>query len=294
MDNTTATVRLKRNLEQALTALSDGGPDTIAVFGSPSCCYRSPSGPPKGLFRVGLQSHACTEIAFAVSGPCRLWGPRGYLPLPTNRLVVIPPDTPHCEGWESADTPYRLVWMAVIGDDVHVFADSFSAENGWHMEASVFLDNAGGRALSQAVVSAAERTTAAAAFLLQGNLLAVLARLFDAAVNEDTTLGGNRRHGVVAQVKSYLDLHYADCITVSSVAALFRLSPNHLNGIFSKHEGVGMYEYLLQRRLQKADQLLRSTDLLVKQVAYEVGFADPLYFSRLYRKRFGYPPSAQR
>lgn len=52
--------------------------------------------------------------------------------------------------------------------------------------------------------------------------------------------------------------------------------------------------YLRSLRLQKARQLLRSTDLSVKQIAYDVGFSDPSYFSRSYTEEFGESPSSTR
>lgn len=47
-------------------------------------------------------------------------------------------------------------------------------------------------------------------------------------------------------------------------------------------------------KLQKAHQLLKSSEKNVSEVAYEIGFEDPAYFSRLYSKTFGYPPSETR
>ena len=47
-------------------------------------------------------------------------------------------------------------------------------------------------------------------------------------------------------------------------------------------------------RLQKAKELLKSTDLTVSEIAYEVGFSDPAYFSRTYSAEFGYAPNEER
>ena len=47
-------------------------------------------------------------------------------------------------------------------------------------------------------------------------------------------------------------------------------------------------------RLQKAMQLLKTTDLNISEIAYEVGFNDPAYFSRTFHEVFGAPPSGFR
>jgi transcriptional regulator GlxA family with amidase domain len=52
--------------------------------------------------------------------------------------------------------------------------------------------------------------------------------------------------------------------------------------------------YIRSARLQKARALLRSTDLNVSEIAYDVGFADPNYFSRTYVQEFGLAPSDDR
>ena len=48
---------------------------------------------------------------------------------------------------------------------------------------------------------------------------------------------------------------------------------------------------ILRVRLREARRLLTTTSASVKQIAFQVGFEDPLYFSRLFRRRFGTPPS---
>ncbi len=132
---------------------------------------------------------------------------------------------------------------------------------------------------------------ATARCLLHGGLLTALVDMLRAAETEADP--GNRHNEMLAQVRTYLDRHYAEPVTVASLAALFRISPNYLNRLFSRREGMGIHAYLLRRRLAAADDLLRQGQHAVKEVADRVGFADPLYFSRLYRRRFGHPPSGR-
>jgi len=58
--------------------------------------------------------------------------------------------------------------------------------------------------------------------------------------------------------------------------------------------GLSAREYILSRRLEHARHLLRSNGLTVSQVAYEVGFRDPAYFSRVFKKQYGQPPAKWR
>jgi two-component system response regulator YesN len=52
-----------------------------------------------------------------------------------------------------------------------------------------------------------------------------------------------------------------------------------------------LQDYLIQVRLNKAKELLSQIDLKVKQIAYEVGFTDPNYFCRAFKKKMGLNPT---
>jgi AraC-like DNA-binding protein len=284
--------RLTGDLDQALLRLSYREPKTLGYFGGAVGQPALRTGAMRGLHPGGLHQHACVELCFAAAGQSRMWRAEGYASLRPGQWLVIPPNTLHCEGWAQAGRSYRLLWLAVIGDAVHAFGDHYDPANGWQMDAAFFTEAAGGLLLSRAV--AENDQSLSAHCRLQAALLLVLAALRDAALRPATTDGGDRQERLTTQVKRYLDLHYPEALTVGSIAALFRLSPNYLNSLFSRREGRGIYEYLLERRLAAAHKLLRDDQLLVKEVAHQVGFRDPLHFSRRYHQHFGHPPSARR
>ena len=53
-------------------------------------------------------------------------------------------------------------------------------------------------------------------------------------------------------------------------------------------------ELLQNMRLARADELLKSSELTIAEVAYSVGFASPSYFTRCYREKYGVPPNMRR
>lgn len=80
---------------------------------------------------------------------------------------------------------------------------------------------------------------------------------------------------------------------IPSVAALaqeFGMGVKSFRREFTKHTGKTPKQYFLERRLWTARRMLQQ-GRSVKETAIETGFADPLYFSRLYRKHFGAAPS---
>lgn len=95
-------------------------------------------------------------------------------------------------------------------------------------------------------------------------------------------------------VSSYIHEHYMDPLTVSGLAEQNGVNENRLFYVFSKYAGIGPGDYLTAYRLNLAKELLITSDCPVGEVASRVGYSDPLYFSRIFRKRFSLSPSGIR
>ncbi len=63
---------------------------------------------------------------------------------------------------------------------------------------------------------------------------------------------------------------------------------------FKKHYGVSPIQYLINRRMEYAKHLLNTSGMSVKQIAYQCGFENEYYFSRIFKKLTGYSPSQYR
>ena len=61
--------------------------------------------------------------------------------------------------------------------------------------------------------------------------------------------------------------------------------------LFYKYKNIRPIDYLINYRVRIATELLRSGDYTVTQAAHEVGYRDACYFSRIYKKRMGFPPT---
>ncbi len=99
----------------------------------------------------------------------------------------------------------------------------------------------------------------------------------------------------IEQAKRYVDeeYHVID-IGVDAMAAVAGCSKYHFSRRFKTHVGVSPYEYLLQVRLRRAQELLVSTDLPGKEIGMMVGFGDYAYFCNSFRRRLGLTPGALR
>lgn len=94
-------------------------------------------------------------------------------------------------------------------------------------------------------------------------------------------------------VGGWLDLHLAEPIDRRAAATAFGVHPGHLSRIFCAN-GEGFTANLIRRRLERAQQLLVSTDLPVAEVARRCGYPDPAAFAKTCRTRLGRSPRALR
>ena len=106
-----------------------------------------------------------------------------------------------------------------------------------------------------------------------------------------TTTGLERQRERLRQVRSQVHEHLADHWTVSKMASLAGLGDNRFMVLYRDCFGVSPMEDLIQTRLLHAQWLLTNTDTTVQQAAEGSGFRSIHYFSRLFHRRIGQPPS---
>ena len=80
-------------------------------------------------------------------------------------------------------------------------------------------------------------------------------------------------------------------LSIKLFAEKFYMHPSTLSRLFKKHTSVCFTEYVTIKRIEHAIPLLQSGELKINEIARIVGFEDPLYFSRVFRKKFKCSPS---
>lgn len=96
---------------------------------------------------------------------------------------------------------------------------------------------------------------------------------------------------LIFQAKAFIDEHFADPnLLLNEVAATVNLSPSHFSVVFGRETGESFKDYLTRIRIERAKELLRTTNMKCSDVAYQSGYSDPHYFSYVFRKNTGLPP----
>lgn len=113
------------------------------------------------------------------------------------------------------------------------------------------------------------------------------------AIRDEQTSSQSGR--TLKNAMDYIDAHYTDeSITLGSVACEVQVSANYLSSVFSQNMKQTFTEYITDKRMDKAKKLLRSTDLATAEIAAQVGYKDPHYFSFVFKKTLGTSPREYR
>ncbi|MDL2217360.1 response regulator [Christensenellaceae bacterium OttesenSCG-928-M15] len=92
---------------------------------------------------------------------------------------------------------------------------------------------------------------------------------------------------VINKAIGFIEENYHRSITLDEVASSVNLSPHYFSRFFKENTGANFSELLVRVRIEKAKQLLCSTQSSIKDIAYQVGYNDPNYFSKAFHKMTG-------
>jgi len=129
-------------------------------------------------------------------------------------------------------------------------------------------------------------------------LIPLLKALFDLTCfqlgNDPRTEPKRRLNRTWNRINTYLRAHRTENLSREKIASLFQLSPGSLSRLAKKYTGMKFSKLRIVYKLELADELLRSTDLNIDEIADECGFNYTSYFHRCYLEYFGITPKRRR
>ncbi|OAS17844.1 response regulator [Paenibacillus oryzisoli] len=103
-----------------------------------------------------------------------------------------------------------------------------------------------------------------------------------------------KKKDIITEIKDYLVKNYKEPIRIADLASRFFISPLYLSQFFKQKTGETYVNFLTQIRINKAKELLQSTDLKVYEICEMVGYSDTQHFARLFEKLTGCKPREYR
>jgi AraC-like DNA-binding protein len=247
---------------------------------------------PKARDHACVRERGCPETIFIYcvegNGWCEIRGKRHQVA--RNELLVIPASTAHNYGAEK-DSPWTIYWFHAVGANVpfyleklDVTADKPSVPLGGDVQ--LF-------SLFEEVIEALEHGFTPTHLIYAAHSLLHLMGLILRHKAEYHYGEASARVRIEKSVE-FMKAHLREPLTIATLSALASFSRSHYTTSFKRVIGYAPLSYLNHLRMQSAVQMLNSTDMSVKQISDQLGFADQFYFSRAFRKMHNHSPSEHR
>ena len=232
-----------------------------------------------------------TLFLLTLSGSGRVILNNRIFTLRPNSLAILSPKTPHDYGNAPGCKTWRFQWTHVRAPAVwEPFLDLADTEKGLTLIDLSRLPQPEFRRVkalfNEMVIRAKAGSSLDRAFALN-HLENVILRLY-AALHGSSGADEAFRERVGQHIRGNL----SGDMSINALAAAFGLSPSHFAHRFSSAFGVSPQVYVASCRLEYAKWLLETKAVSVKEAAFDAGFADPLYFSKCFRRAFGVTPSS--
>ncbi|MCC3373269.1 response regulator [Cohnella sp. REN36] len=117
---------------------------------------------------------------------------------------------------------------------------------------------------------------------------------FRGAVEAAALSKASRKSKLIVDVLRYLEANYAEDVSLQKLADRFFVNASYLSRLFKEEVGEIFTKYLMQLRIERARELLRTTHLKVYEVSEAVGYADVKYFNKIFKDLTGLTPADHR
>ena len=228
-------------------------------------------------------------LCVAGSGWYEINGVRGNLN--PNEALLIPGNTPHIYG-ASDSLPWSIHWVHFIGSSADFFASQLPKGEyvlSVHPEATERLR----QLFSECSDSLATNFVLPRMLYASQALHHLLASVFFNNRSFSPTLQTSRFHKLDSTL-TFLQKNVHRALTLSELADHAHLSVPHFSRLFKEQTGFAPIDFFIHLKIQEANRLLLISDMTVREISYELGYEDPYYFSRLFKRIMGMSPTQYR
>lgn len=235
----------------------------------------------------GPHRHRRIEINYVKKGNCILQLDNESVGFNRDEMMIIGPEVSH--RFEAGPDGATLMQLEFLPD---IFAPAGSTAHAIFSDDNRLVRIAGNvrivRAVQQIINELEQRKEhyRPLALLYYTELLILLNRYMD-----ETYLPLCSDRAMKAAI-SFIRTRYASDITIADTALAAGVSSRYLRKLFDRYLNTSPQEYLTQVRVNRAIELLRNTELSVKEVSFSCGFRSPQYFSRVFKRQTGRLPKS--
>jgi AraC family transcriptional regulator len=129
---------------------------------------------------------------------------------------------------------------------------------------------------------------------LTTTLVVHLLRHYCATRPKLSTYTGGLSESTRSQIKDYIDTHLHRDLKLVELAALAQISPYYFARLFKQNEGITPHQYILKKRIERAQTLLRHSPASLAEISARTGFCDQSHMTRCFKRTLGKTPAQVR
>lgn len=208
-----------------------------------------------------------------------------------NQFVILPATDRHMSYWADNDDPWTIYWVHFTGDNIEAFNHAFNLTLSrgpisipFNKEALTTWQN----------IYETLKTSHKIDNLCRANfhLFHFLATFFFPEQNIKS--GSDEDNLIIGKAIQIMQNNLYQRLTVEELARGVNLSPSYFAALFKKDMGASPIDYFINLKMKKAAQLLNENNLKIRSIALSLGYDDPYYFSRIFKKCIGLSPDQHR
>lgn len=233
-----------------------------------------------------LHTHLCTEIFYVTNGQGYFALDNQIYPVKADDLVIVNPLVSHTE-MGIKDTTFEYIVMGIEG--LSFFSKQQDEEQGCSI-ANYY--NYKHEVLFYLKTMLVEVKTKEAEYqsLCQNLLEVLIINLMRRSQIKLEVAPVNRANKDCVFIENYIDGHFKEDITLDKLSEVTFLNKYHIVHAFKAYKGISPINYMIQKRIEEAKLLLKTTNLQIAEIAYIVGFTSQSYFAQSFKKSTGISP----
>ena len=249
-------------------------------------------------WRYETHDHSAVEVVLTLEGAVSYTVGDQLFQVRKGEVLIIPPDTPHGLSMEEGSSRYLYLFepdAIMTMRDIKALAVYFNKP--FHLR-----DGSDAHVRIRELLIRAKDTYEKQELMWNTFCYSCILRIY-ATLGQRYLSGIRARSGdnarnmeseVITAVMTYINNHYREELSLEDVASFAGFSRYYFSRTFKKQTGYSFKDYLCQKRLQVAMDLLIRTDRSMRDVAVESGFGSVATFNRVFRERKGCTPTQYR
>ena len=231
------------------------------------------------VVHLHFHSHNCTELIFILQGRGHVVTPEKESPYRKGSLIVYQPGAKHADRASEEGLQFCVGVQGALAGCLPVGV--------WNCGAAVWATV---NDIRELLPEPDSRMKAMEMDILAGELCRRISRdpaLRKIAPPENGT-------DLCERARQKLDTHVDSSYSIGQLGEDIFISQGYLRKLFKERYGESPVTYLLRKKLELAEELLKMTEFPVKEIAAKVGIGNPYYFSALFRRKKGVSPAKYR